>query len=152
MSVNHSQTLFSQFETNLKAQPKLTRAVILETFQKTVDAYFQSLESAPVVGGAPAPSKSKSKSKKDSDTVTEKTNVPPNSQWPKIYNSKDFGVTTFFASEYLVMKEANKSLNYFSAIKALREKHEGSDQWTAYLTWVRSVNPDAPANDPPART
>jgi len=140
---NHSQILFNQFQTTLNEQKSLTRKQVLETFQQIVDSYFQTLEA----NGSQLTSNSK-KSTKPKKTPTH----PPNSQWPKIISSKDFGLTKYFTTEFEDMKtKAGGKVNYFTAIKNLRDEYEGGERWTAYLAWVRTNNPNAPADDPPAR-
>lgn len=157
MTSDHSQTLLAQFQTNLNKQPKLSRQMVLDTFQQTVDAYFQTLApaAAPVAeSGAAKGGKGKTKAKKEAVVVAPKepkVAAVANSQWPKILNSKEFGLTKFFSTEFSEMKTQNTALNYFTAVKTLRDQHEGGPRWAEYLAWVRTNNPNAPAEDPPAR-
>jgi len=142
----HNQTLFNQFQTNLNAHPKLSRQMVLDTFQQTVDAYFQKLAETNT-----QPTSTTGKTSKTRKTNRTTSIHPPNSQWPKILSSKDYGLTKFFTNDFETMKSENAKLNYFTAIKTLRDQHEGTDRWTEYLTWVRENNENAPVDDPPAR-
>jgi len=82
--------------------------------------------------------------------VKEKPSNEKPSNWSHLFVSKIYGVPVFFKEDYDHIRTENKSMNYFSVIKMIRDKYDYPDspEWQRYIIWVKEQLPNITKNPP----
>ena len=130
---------FNAFQTALNQHRTLSRPMVLQVAAQTLDTYFQQNPTTTVAPMAVA-----------GKTKTTSAGAPV--QWSRLLNTKEYGLPAFFQAETVAIKAEQKSINYFTLVKQLRDQFEGTPRWTEYVEWVKTNHPQGPSlKDPSPR-
>ena len=142
--MDHASRLYYRFYHSVDAVPELSGKILMQLFREDCDKYFASLTESP------PSSKSSAKSSSTVSRTSKKSGASSSSvSWPKLFLSKEFGVTGYFKTHQKVTN--SDKMKHHEFIKHLRQTYEGTPQWDEYVQWVRDNHPDGSTltGDPP---
>jgi len=123
--------LYNNFQNSLvqaKAQGPLNYSTILEIAKRVFDAHFATMSTHVTTSLSVAHQQ-------------QQVSTAAPTQWSRLVTTKEYGLPAYFATETAQIKAANKGINHFTLVKALRDMFEPTPRWNDYLTWVRNKHP-----------